>query len=228
MECPKCGYERQPEDTHCELCGVDFGLLERQAEEKKRMKQGLKPAVKKPSEPMLEMEVEETEAVGQESGPSGECPKCGAGRRANDVECPRCGVIYKKHEQMLVQQQAETEAAKRAEEKRLQEKKAQLQREAQEAIAEAKARRAAEARKRIEKDQESEAQKSKPKEETATTQTKADTLHKMVDRIKGNTRKIKMYASLVFLVFALGWAAVTLVRNWQVGVERERLASRQR
>ena len=38
MECPKCGYEREPGDTHCSLCGVDFDLLERQAAEKKALK----------------------------------------------------------------------------------------------------------------------------------------------------------------------------------------------
>jgi hypothetical protein len=227
MECPKCGYDRQPEDTHCELCGVDFGLLERQAAEKKQLKKrALKSAEKKSSKQKLEMEVTEPEILSQESPVSRECPKCGADRKDDDVECPRCGVIYKKHEQLLAQQLAEKEAAKKAVEQRLLEKKAQIQKEAEEAIAKAKVEREAEARKLAEKDQEIE--KPEPEDGKKFYQEITDALNKVVVRLKGNAKKIAIYTLIVFLVFAVGWGAVTLVRNRQESAERERLADKQR
>jgi len=227
MECPKCGYDRQPEDTHCELCGVDFGLLDRQAAEKNQLKKkALKPAGKKSSESILEMEITEPEILSQESPVSGECPKCGADRKVGDVECPRCGVIYEKHEQLSAQQQAEKEAAKKAEEQRLLEKKAQIQKEAEEAIAKAKAKREAEARKLSEKDEEIE----KPKSETGKKLYRevTDAFNIVVARLKGNAKKIVTYTLIVLFIFAVGWGAVTLVHNWQESAERERLATKQR
>ncbi len=227
MECPKCGYDRQPEDTHCELCGVDFGLLDRQAAEKKQLKKkALKQAGKKSSEQKLELEITEPETFSQESPVSGECPKCGAGRKAGDVECPRCGVIYKKHEQLLIQQQADKEAAKKAEEQRLLEKKAQIQQEAEEAIVKAKAKREAEARKLAEKDQE--VKQPDTEDGKKFYQKITDALDKVVARLKGNAKKIAACTLIVFFVFAAGWGVVTLVLNWQESNERERLTSRQR
>ena len=84
MDCPKCGYERQPEDTHCQLCGVDFGLLERQEAEKRVLKEREKKKQATGEELQLSMEDKEP-GSGSSSDPGfsndlfmeEDCPKCG-------------------------------------------------------------------------------------------------------------------------------------------------------
>jgi uncharacterized Zn finger protein (UPF0148 family) len=150
MECPKCGYDRQPEDTHCALCGVDFGLLERQAAEKKQLKamKSSQPG-RKGTGSRLEMEVTKPGKIDDTVIVAMDCPKCGALRHTGNFECPQCGVIYEKHEQMLAQKKAEEEAQKRAEKQRFLEEKARIQREAEEGIRKEREKREAAAKKQI-------------------------------------------------------------------------------
>ena len=113
MECPKCGYERQPEDTHCELCGVDFGLLDRQEEEKRALKEREKqqnneeelhltmeekdPEPPAPAGPHPPKKTEPPE-ISTDTFTEEQCPKCGFERKKGGRECPNCGLIYAKHE----------------------------------------------------------------------------------------------------------------------------------
>ena len=141
MECPKCGYERESEDTHCSLCGVDFDLLERQEAEKKALKQmakngnGLGPGEVAPN---MEMEEKAPPPTGEVVG---ECPNCGFSRRPGENECRHCGVIFEKHEQLTEQKKAEEEAKKKEEQRRIAEKHARIQEEAKKGILEAQAKR---------------------------------------------------------------------------------------
>ncbi len=135
MDCPKCGYERQPNDTHCTLCGLDFKLHEGLQAEKKAFKDRTKLELEGPDE-----------QVAVESAPSsvvdtiepamsvGKCPKCGVDRKHGDKECLKCGVIFEKHEDLSNLKEAEKKAAKENEAQRLKDEKARIQREAQEAI----------------------------------------------------------------------------------------------
>ncbi|RJP82768.1 MAG: hypothetical protein C4522_02680 [Desulfobacteraceae bacterium] len=219
MECPKCGYDRQPEDTHCALCGVDFGLLDRQAAEKKQLK--AKKSTKSQgmdTGPILEMEAAETEKINDSIPLTGDCPKCGAPRNADALECPQCGVIYEKHEQMLAQKKAEEEEQKRAEEKRFLEEKARIQREAEEGI-----RREREKREAAAKKQALAKQRTDLGSEINDKINLSHHINTLIVRMKNNGRKISIAAITLVTVIAVGWGGSLLILDWQEKSRQEKL-----
>ncbi len=141
MECPKCGYERQTNDTHCTLCGLDYNFYENQQAEKKALKDRAKQTTdtkdeeQAPSEPKFESRT----VLAEPSGTN--CPKCGYRRRVGEKDCPKCGIIYEKHEDIAAIKDAEEKAAKESEVKRLQDEKERRQKEVAEAISREKAKR---------------------------------------------------------------------------------------
>ncbi len=228
MECPKCGYEREPGDTHCSLCGVDFGLLERQEAEKKALKAAARKQEKQDDE---KLEIETSAPSVKAEAVSGECPKCGCDRRPGDAECPHCGVIYEKHEQMLAQQKADEQKKKEEEEKRFAEEKARIQEEAQKGILEAQVKR------EKEKKQEEKAVKKKEQQESAV-EAAAEAVDKLagvasnrlkdgVDVVKANSRKIVMVVSVILAVLLVGWGVTSLVKTVIKHVEHKRLVAQE-
>ncbi len=226
MECPKCGYEREPGDTHCSLCGVDFGLLERQEAEKKTLKAS---ARKREKQDGGKLEIETTAPAVKDVAASGECPKCGCDRRSGDVECPHCGVIYEKHEQMLAQQKADEKKKKEEAEKRFAEEKARIQEEAQKGILEAQQKR--------EKDKKQDEKTAKKKEQQeSAVEAAAEAVDKLAGvasdklkdgagALKANSRKIVMSVSIVLAVLLVGWGITSLVKVVMKNVEHKRMVA---
>lgn len=222
MECPRCGYERQPEDTHCQLCNVDFGLLERQAAEKKMLKEREKQrsGTGEVKEKRAEATKQETASTGKTVG---ECPNCGFGRREGEVECTNCGIVFEKHEQKLAQQKEAEEARKREEQRRFEEEKARIQREAEKGIAEAKAKREEEAkRKELEAKQAAEMEAAKKLQPADSPKEAAKKIRQPV-----NTKKIGLGAAAVIAALLIGWGGFSLVKFWIARVEQKRLIAQQ-
>jgi len=225
MECPKCGYERQPEDTHCQLCGVDFGLLERQEDEKRALKNKAKK--QKGEEEHLHLTMED-KAPESEISPESKisidvfmeenCPKCGYERKKGNQECPNCGLIYVKHEEMTAKKEAEKEAKKRAEQKKFTEKKAKIQKELEKRITKAQAKREEEAR--IAK----EAEVQEPIDESI--KQKKDLKNKVFEilqPLKRHPKKIAIVLIVIFAVVFAGWGGTVLFKNWQKHAGEERI-----
>lgn len=223
MECPKCGYDRQPEDTHCALCGVDFGLLDRQIAEKKQLK-AMKSTKSSgtDTDPGLEMDVVDDGKNIDIKYLHADCPKCGAPRNTDDFECPQCGVIYEKHEQMLAQKKAEEEEQKRAEEKRFLEEKARIQREAEEGIRREREKREAAAKKQ--------ALVKQRADSGSDIKDKINILHidTLIAQMKNNGRKITIAAIVIVTVIAIGWGGSLLVSDWQEKSRQEKLLEKQK
>ena len=232
MECPKCGYDRQPEDTHCALCGVDFGLLERQEAEKKQLK-AMKTAQpgRKSAGSRLKMEVSKPEKIDDTIVAATDCPKCGALRHAGDFECSQCGVIYEKHEQMLSQKKAEEEAQKRAEKQRFLEEKARIQREAEEGIRREKEKREAAAQKQALANMKVEEKRSL-KDIFASEATDKfiflNYINSITGRIKKNIRKISITVTVFLIVIATGWGSFLFISNWKERDRNARLLAEQK
>ncbi len=232
MECPKCGYDRQPEDTHCALCGVDFGLLERQAAEKKQLKamKSTQPG-RKGTGSRLEMEVIKPGKIDDTVIVSMDCPKCGALRHAGDFECHQCGVIYEKHEQMLAQKKAEEEAQKRAEKQRFLEEKARIQREAEEGIRKEREKREAAAKKQILADMKVEEKQNLKEGANLESKEKFFLLNhidSIMGLIKSNIRKISIALIIFLAVIATGWGSYHFISDWKEKNQNERLLAEQK
>jgi hypothetical protein len=233
MECPKCGYDRQPEDTHCALCGVDFGLLERQAAEKKQLK-----AMKSTTQPgrkgtgsRLEMEATKPGKIDDTVIVAMDCPKCGALRHTGDFECSQCGVIYEKHEQMLVQKKAEEEAQKRAEKQRFLEEKARIQREAEEGIRKEREKREAAATKQALANKKVEEKKIFKEVSNLETKDKfvfVNYINAIMGWVKNNIRKISIAFIIFLAVIATVWGSYFLISDWKERNRNERLLAEQK
>ncbi|MBW1893362.1 MAG: hypothetical protein JRI91_06660 [Deltaproteobacteria bacterium] len=233
MECPKCGYERQPEDINCQLCGVDFGLLERQEEEKRTLKEKAKKH--KGAEEHIHLSMEDKAPESEissrsEISPGSEistdtfmeedCPKCGYERKKDNQECPNCGLIYAKHEDMVTRKEAEKAAKKIAEQKKFTEEKAKIQKELKKGVAKAQAKREEEAR--ITK----EAEVQEPIDESIK-QKKAlkDKVLEILQPIKQHKKKIAIVLIAIFAVAFAGWGGTVLFKNWQKHAGEERVRS---
>lgn len=143
MECPKCGYEREPGITHCTLCGLDFKKYEGELAEKKALKEipennlateeappsAIKPVQAAPASSPLS-----SPSISKKKTSELSCPKCGFFRGESDTDCPRCGVIYEKHEDKEARQEAFQKEKEEKEAQRILEEKARVKRLAQEAI----------------------------------------------------------------------------------------------
>ncbi len=221
MECPKCGYERETGDTHCSLCGVDFALLERQQAEKKALKAAAK---KKKSQQKEKLELESSDAGEHAGAVSGICPKCGGDRREGAVECPQCGVIYEKHEQMLAQKEAEKQKKKEEEARRFAEERARIQQEAREGIKEARQKREKheERTAKIKEQKEVAVEKASEAVEKIT-EVASSRVQEMLDRLKGNSRRIMIYAAVILGVIIVGWGITTTVRTVLKNAELKRI-----
>ncbi len=150
MDCPKCGYERQPADTHCTLCGLDFKFHENQQAEKKALKQRTKNVSEgDTAEDAPLTVVPETVEEGMSKG---KCPKCGVDRKPGAKDCINCGVVFEKHEDLSLLKEAEKKDKKEKEAKRLLEEKARIQREAKKAIKKEQTKRQKESAKKSQTD----------------------------------------------------------------------------
>lgn len=238
MECPKCGYERQPEDTHCELCGVDFGLLDRQEAEKRALKERAKKQKGEEEELHLTMEEKESEPeVSPVTSPppatktpktspevpiaafmEKDCPKCSFERKKGDLECPNCGLIYAKHEELVAKKEAEEEAKKIAEQKKFEEEKAKIQKELEKRVTKAQAKREEDAK--IEKEasaKEANEESIKPKSEIK------DTVLTILRPVTSQPKKAAVILIVVIAVIAAGWGGMTLFTSWQKQAEEKRV-----
>ncbi len=193
MDCPKCGYERQPNDTHCTLCGLDFKLHEGLQAEKKALKGRTKLELEGPDE---QAEVEPAQSLAVDATvPAmsvGKCPKCGGDRKEGEKECLKCGIVFEKHEDLSNLKVAEEKAAKERDAQRLKDEKARIQREAQEAI---------------ERNKEKREQNALRKSLTPEGETKQD-IGKIV-------KKAAIAIVIVILVVAAGVLVKVQVKAWQ-------------
>lgn len=224
MDCPKCGYERQSGDTHCDMCGLDFGLWERQVEEKKK----LKALDQESGTPVADLKLEgpaepppSTDA--SPSGLHGECPKCQFPRRANDLECPNCGVIYSKHEQLIAKQKAQEEAKRLEEEKRFAEERARIQREAEKAIAAERAKR-----EKTEQPETGDAAEPEAAQPLAAAKKKsaADAFQPLLLKFKSlfsNPKRLLAIVISLVAICAVGYGGMFFYQKWQKDVERRRI-----
>jgi hypothetical protein len=193
MDCPKCGYERQPNDAHCTLCGLDFKLHEGLQAEKKALKDRTKLELEGPDEkvvvePAPSISIDTTEPAMS----VGKCPKCGADRKQGEIDCFKCGIVFGKHEDLSGLKQAEEKAAKKGETQRLKDEKARIQREAQEAIERNKEKREREALQK-------------------TPATKRETKHGIGKIVK----KVVILIVIALLVVATGFLIKVQVKSWQ-------------
>lgn len=223
MECPKCGYERQDGDTHCQMCNLDFGLWERQTAESKKLRE----RSRKHGEPSATkgLQLEETpDVTPQDAEPAGACPKCGFYRRKDDTDCPNCGVIYAKHEQMLEKKKVEDATLKKEADRKFAEEKARLQREAEKAITEENTKREAEARRQaeleVEKSRLAEQKSARRKARKATQQEK---LGNLSQKLKKNPRKLRLVVAVCVAAVLLLGGGVYGVLVWQESAQQRRI-----
>lgn len=238
MECPKCGYERQPEDTHCELCGVDFGLLDRQEAEKRALKERTKKQKGEEEELHLTMEKKDPEPEVSSVPPSPPttktpkispeisidafmekgCPKCSFERKKGDLECPNCGLIYAKHEELVAKKEAEEEAKKIAEQKKFEEEKAKIQKELEKRVTRAQTKREEEAK--IGK----EANAKEPNEESIKPKSEIkDKVLAILRPVTSQPKKVAVILIVIIAVIAAGWGGMTLFTSWQKQAEERRV-----
>lgn len=219
MDCPKCGYERQPEDTHCQLCGVDFGLLERQEEEKRALKERAKKEQESEEPIQLSMENKEPEGdMSTDAYMEEDCPKCGYERKKNDKECPNCGLIYAKHDEMMAKKAAEKEARKKAEQKKFAEEKARVQTELEKRVAEAKAKREEKARLA----EQARMQEASDKDQKSKTDFKAR-LRRTIQPLANNPKRTMAITAAVVAVVSAIWIGVAQLEKWQKHSAEERI-----
>ncbi len=147
MVCPKCGYARQPEDKECALCGADFEILEKEEEDRKKLKE---MARKQAEQDEVPEEVETAAAAPMsmdfDENSDNVCPKCGYDKTPDDKECSNCGIIFKKLEGRIAAQKEADKKKQKEEAKRIAKQKAKMQKLAQEGIAKEKAKRKAKAK----------------------------------------------------------------------------------
>ncbi len=141
MECPKCGYERQQNDTECPLCGLDYIQDDAQRAEKEALKQRTterkkeEGPKKQPNSPPSPPDTKVTQR------PIGTCPKCDYDRLPQHAECPNCGVIYEKHNDFIASKQADEDTKRQIEQKKLFKEKNRIQKEVEKRIAKEKSKK---------------------------------------------------------------------------------------
>ncbi|MFZ5571422.1 MAG: hypothetical protein ACOZF0_13555 [Thermodesulfobacteriota bacterium] len=222
MDCPKCGYERQPEDANCVMCGLDFKLWEQQVAEKKMMKLRSQQA-ESPGDRQLETPAAAVPGIQAGRKIAGECPKCHGPRYVDARDCSNCGVIYEKHEQLLAKKKAEDAARKQDEARRFAEEKARVQREAEKGIAEERARREKEIlRKSAEMKVPITAADPEPALETVAPPKLKKT--ELFTRNLGKLTRRLLPAAAILVVIA---GTVVVMRFWQARVERSRAVAEQ-